>query len=73
MLFTKHAKRRLRQRSISQSRLSRAVHGKKRSQGKGVVRSETDGPGGTTVVIYKRRGSKKVILSAWKVRRPRTG
>lgn len=66
MQFTRHAKRRMRQRSIGQGRVRRTAKGKKQHQGGGIYRSEVEGSRGTTVVIYKKRGAKKVILSTWK-------
>ncbi|TSC72019.1 MAG: hypothetical protein G01um101438_779 [Parcubacteria group bacterium Gr01-1014_38] len=66
--LTKHAKRRMRQRALSRTRLWRALRGKKQYRGKGIYHAETKSPAGTTVVVYKRRGAKKVILSAWKKR-----
>lgn len=66
MLFTRHAKRRMRQRSIGTGRVRRTAKGKKQYQGKGVYRSEVEGKTSTTVVVYKRRGAKKIILSTWK-------
>lgn len=69
MLFTRHAKRRMRQRSVGTARVRRAAHGKKTHQGKGVYRSETEAAGITTVVVYKKRGARRILLSTWKERR----
>lgn len=66
--LTHHAKKRMRQRSVGPSRVRHAAYGRRTSLGGGRYRAEYQGPGGATVVVvYKREGGKKVILSTWKV------
>lgn len=65
-IFTRHAKRRMRQRAVSAPRIQRAARGRRTYCGKGIYRAEIETPEGTTVVIYKQRGGKRVILSTWK-------
>lgn len=68
-VFTRHAKRRMRERHIPGSRVSAGARKRARSMGGKIYRAEVAGPGGTTVVIYKVVNGKKVILSTW--RKPR--
>lgn len=65
-IFTRHAKRRMRQRGVSSARVSTVARRGGRSQGQGVYRVEVERGGKTTVVIYKIVHGKKVILSTWK-------
>lgn len=60
----------MRQRMVSAAGVSHAASGKRRYQGKGVYRSETVGADGVaTVVVYKERDGRRVILSSWRRRR----
>lgn len=64
-ILTHHAKRRMRQRGVSSSRVLKAA-GKGRYQGGGVYRSEVERHGITYVVVYKLVDGKKIILSTWR-------
>jgi hypothetical protein len=69
-VFTRHARKRVRQRALSPTSVRRAASGKRRYQGKGIYRAETVGAdGAATVVVYKQRGRRRVILSSWRRRR----
>lgn len=65
-IFTKHAKKRMKQRGVSSSRVSSAMHGTARYKGNGVYRSEVERNGIKFVVVYKREKGKKIILSTWR-------
>lgn len=70
MIVTRHARKRMRQRAVSAAGVRHAASGKRRYQGNGVYRAETVGADGeATVVIYKQRGLRRVILSSWRRRR----
>lgn len=68
-IFTRHARKRVRQRALSPVSVRRAAAGKRRYQGKGVYRAEVPTAEGATVVVYKQRGRRRVILSSWRRRR----
>lgn len=65
-LFTKHAKKRMAQRGVGTSRMTSALRGTSRYQGKGVYKSEIERNGIKYVVVYKREGGKKVVISTWR-------
>lgn len=64
-VLTRHAKRRMRERGVSSSRVMKTA-GKGRYQGHGVYRSEIERHGITYVVVYKLVNGKKIILSTWR-------
>lgn len=59
----------MRQRSVGAARVRRAAKGHNKYQGKGVYRSEVEDGSSTTVVVYKKRGTRRILLSTWKRRR----
>lgn len=65
-IFSKHAKKRMRQRGISSGAVGSAARGHSRYQGKGVYKSEVERNGSKYVVVYKRDGVKKVVISTWR-------
>ena len=65
-IFSKHAKKRMQQRGVSSSAAGAASRGHSKYQGKGVYKSEIERHGIKYVVVYKRDGAKKVIISTWR-------
>lgn len=65
-ILTRHAKRRMRQRGVSSSRAVKLAGKPGEHQGKGVYRVEVERRGITYVVIYKKVGGKKIVLSTWR-------
>jgi len=66
LFFTKHAKKRMRQRGVGSSATTSASRGTSRYQGKGIYKSEIERHGVKYVVVYKRDGAKKVVISTWR-------
>lgn len=69
--LTRHAKKRMRQRSVSDSRVRRTAHGKKAYEGRSVYRVEREENGLVTVIVYKQVGTRRIVLSTWKKRSQR--
>ncbi|MDO8511996.1 MAG: hypothetical protein Q7S57_01885 [bacterium] len=66
LFFTKHAKKRMKQRGVGNSATTSASRGTSRYQGHGIYKSEIERRGIKYVVVYKRDGAKKVIISTWR-------
>lgn len=54
------------QRGVGSNRMTSALRGTSRYQGKGVYKSEIERNGIKYVVVYKREGGKKIVISTWR-------